>query len=397
MSTDDESLSSQKPQSRGDRASPRRLRVPLLVGIGVVCASVIMLLATLILRGGRDVPFAERFSFVPRRGSDSLPKLWHAPDFSLIDQRHEQVTLDSLRGRPFVVDFIFTECASACPMVTASMVALQRRLRGRSVRFVSFSVDPARDTPELLAAYAKRWNAGESRWSLLSTTPETLKEIASGFRVPAAPSGDPGNPITHSQVMLLVDSEGFVRGVYHSNVSAAMSSLGSDVERISEPSPPSNGPSPEVSTASYATLGCAGCHENPKVAPPLVNLRGAERTLKDGSKVTVDDAYLRRAILDPAREVVKGYSRLMPSYRTELTDDQVDTLIAELDARTAPTIAAVPNAEVQLVTDPVCHMKVRTERGAPHVTHEGKEVYFCSETCRTSFLKNPGQYRLGSL
>jgi YHS domain-containing protein len=229
----------------------------------------------------------------------------------------------------------------------------------------------------------------------LSTTPETLKEIASGFRVPAAPSGDPGNPITHSQVMLLVDSEGFVRGVYHSNVSAAMSSLGSDVERISEPSPPSNGPSPEVSTASYATLGCAGCHENPKVAPPLVNLRGAERTLKDGSKVTVDDAYLRRAILDPAREVVKGYSTLMPSYRTELTDDQVNTLIAELDARTAPTIAAVP--EVQLVTDPVCHMKVRTERDAPHVTHEGKEVYFCSEKCRTSFLKNPGQYRIGSL
>jgi cytochrome oxidase Cu insertion factor (SCO1/SenC/PrrC family)/YHS domain-containing protein len=356
-----------------------------------------MLLATLIVRGGRDVAFAERFAFVPGRGSDPLPKLWHAPDFSLIDQRHEQVTLDSLRGRPFVVDFIFTECTSACPMVTASMVALQRRLRGRSVQFVSFSVDPARDTPEVLAAYAKRWNADESRWSLLSTTPETLKEVASGFRVTATPSGDHDNPISHSQVMLLVDSEGFVRGVYHSVVSAAMSSLGSDAEQISEPSPPSNGPSPDASTASYATLGCAGCHENPKVAPPLLNLRGAERTLKDGSKVTVDDPYLRRAILEPARDVVAGYSRLMPSYRTELTDDQVDTLIAELDARKAPTIAAVPNTEVKVVTDPVCHMKVRTERDAPHVTHEGKEVYFCSETCRTSFLKNPTQYRLGSL
>jgi len=145
-------------------------------------------------------------------------------------------------------------------------------------------------------------------------------------------------------------------------------------------------------TSSYASLGCAGCHENSRVAPPLVNLSGAERLLETGRRVPVDRAYLRRAILEPAGEFVKGYLPLMPSYRDELNDASVDRLVEEFLSRTAH--AARDSESVEVVIDPVCHMRVRAESAAPNAAYGGRTVYFCAEACRDAFVASPAQYPL---
>ena len=64
----------------------------------------------------------------------------------------------------------------------------------------------------------------------------------------------------------------------------------------------------------YLTLGCAGCHANERIAPALTDLLGAQRRLSHGAKLVVDEAYLRRSILEPGAQVVAGYSPVMPSY-----------------------------------------------------------------------------------
>jgi hypothetical protein len=102
-------------------------------------------------------------------------------------------------------------------MLTSRMVMLQRSLSGVDVRFVSFSVDPAHDTPDVLAAYADRWSEKETRWALLATTDASLADISSGFRVAAEKTNDEKNPILHSDLFFLVDADGFVRGVYPSD------------------------------------------------------------------------------------------------------------------------------------------------------------------------------------
>ena len=81
---------------------------------------------------------------------------WHPrsvdlPEFALLDRSGRPATLSALRGRPWIADFIFTRCAGVCPAMTARMAALAKRLEGVPVRFVSFSVDPVYDTPEVLA------------------------------------------------------------------------------------------------------------------------------------------------------------------------------------------------------------------------------------------------------
>lgn len=357
--------------------------------VSMMVASVAMLVLLWRTEQRRSQLSAEHFA-VAARGSGELPELWQAPSFSLVDQHRRQVTLASLRGQPFVADFIYTQCTSACPMLTSKMVLLQRALAGQDVRFVSFSVDPAHDTPQALAAYAAQWNEKETRWTLLATSDSSLADVAAGFRVVADRTRDPDNPIMHSNLFFLVDGEGRVRAVYSSIDGDAMAHLAADVRRLTGAAG-ADAATLDLSGDLYTSLGCAGCHENPKLAPPLVNLPGAERTLQDGRRVTIDDAYLRRAILDPGSEVVAGYLPLMPSYRHPLGNAQIDALVAELDARTSAD-ASAPAANVPVVVDPVCHMKVRAVPEAPHVTYRGKQVYFCSDTCREAFEKDPGKY-----
>lgn len=371
------------------RSAVRRRRIPVvpLVLGAVAVLSVGALIALGALR--RDGPGAEYFAYQPASG-EVLPKLWQLPEFSFTDHRGQLVSRDTLAGKPFIADFIFTQCTSACPLITSRMVRLQRRLAGQALRFVSFSVDPAHDDAATLASYATRWNPREERWSLLATDERRLPDLVAAFRVTAAATEDPQNPIMHSSVFFLVDAESNVRGVYASDDPAALDRLVRDAGGLGG-GPVSDRPH-GAAPPTYASLGCAGCHENASVAPPLANLSGAERLLQTGQRVTVDSAYLRRAILEPAGELVKGYLPLMPSYRDELSDAEVGRLSEELLARKAD--AATTPDDVEVVLDPVCHMRVRAEAAAPNAAYDGHTIYFCSEACRDAFVASPAKYPL---
>ena len=97
-----------------------------------------------------------------------LPELFPVPDTALVNERAQPVHLSAMKGKVTVYDFIFTNCAGTCPMMTAAM----RRLTGKldkdlPVQFVSISVDPARDTPAVLRQYASRVR-NDDRWLFLT-------------------------------------------------------------------------------------------------------------------------------------------------------------------------------------------------------------------------------------
>lgn len=331
---------------------------------------------------------AERFAHTRRAPGDATPKLWKAPEFSFQSQRGDTVTLASLRGRPAIVDFIFTQCSSECPMLTARLALVERELPNVPVHFVSFSVDPEHDTPAGLAAYAKAWNPTEDRWTLLSTTRAELGRTLEGFRVHATPSDDPKNPIVHSNAFLLLDGDGWVRGVYASSDAGERARLVADARALAPAAPAKAGPARDGDPRLLVSLGCLGCHENPRVAPSLAGLVGGDVQLADGMRLVADDAYVRRSILSPAAQMVQGYSPLMASYEAQLRPGDLDRLVQEIGQLpvTGPR-AAASAAPVAIVVDPICGMKVRATPDAPHVTHEGKEVYFCAEACRDAFAE----------
>jgi protein SCO1/2 len=331
-----------------------------------------------------------------RNHEEELPVLWDAPQFSYTDQAGKTLTQADLRGHVWVADFIFTQCTAICPTMTAKMVLLQRQVADPDVRFISFSVDPEHDTVDALAAYAKLWNADESRWHLLRTSDQAIKATAEGLKVMVAPSGDPGNPIMHSNYFFLVDAQGRVRGVYNSGDRETMDRLAQHAQLLAAETG-ARAAAPQVAAvgdgkAIYAALGCAACHNNVQLGPPLEHLFGREIKLDDGRTIVADEPYVRAAILDPAAQVVAGYRKTMPSYEGHLNDQQAQRLIDYLRTLSPAGSTAAPGADVKLVTDPVCKMRITVDANALHVDLDGATHYFCSASCLEKFKANPAMY-----
>jgi protein SCO1/2 len=137
-----------------------------------------------------------------------------------------------------VADFIFTRCGGACPAMTARMARLRRELPD-DVRFVSFTVDPATDTPEVLARYAANFKA-DTRWRFVTGPQKDLYALSTdGFKLAAMeipPSeqkpGEGDGPFLHSSKFVLVDRAGEIRGYYDSTDEDDMKDLRADVGRL---------------------------------------------------------------------------------------------------------------------------------------------------------------------
>jgi protein SCO1 len=118
-----------------------------------------------------------------------------------------------MKGRVTVYDFIFTNCAGTCPMMTASLRRVTERIdKNAPVRFVSISVDPQRDTPAALRQYAGRVR-NDPRWLFLTGDGKTITDLSiNGFKLAA--SGSTNDSILHSSKFAVADKEGVIRDYY---------------------------------------------------------------------------------------------------------------------------------------------------------------------------------------
>lgn len=174
--------------------------------------------------------------YLRRERPVDLPVLGTVPPFTLVERSRKTMTLDDLRGRPWVAGFVFTRCGGICPAMTARMKDL--RAHAPTLDLVSFSVDPEHDTPEVLQSYARQHGIAE-RWFLLTGTTAALHSLArDGFRLAAAAvpaeeqqaQGD--GPFLHSPRLVLVDGEARIRGYYDSADADAMAALRRDLGRL---------------------------------------------------------------------------------------------------------------------------------------------------------------------
>ena len=154
------------------------------------------------------------------------------PDFSLTDQSGLPFALSDLHDKIWVADFIFTTCATICPPMTIQMASLQNEFAAEDVHFVSFSVDPERDTPEALLRYADHYGADGDRWSFLTGQRDAIYQLAQdGFNLAA---GHRGSEILHSTRFVLVDRDQQVRGYYESRSEGSLQRLRKDIRTLLE-------------------------------------------------------------------------------------------------------------------------------------------------------------------
>lgn len=162
-----------------------------------------------------------------------IPVYFAVPDFSLTERSGRTVSQKDLVGQVWIADFIFTSCAGTCPSMTETMRKLQEVLP-REIRMVSFTVDPSRDTPQVLAEYANRYGADRDRWLFLTGPQDALYNLSiQGFKLALDDTaGTAVEPITHSTRFVLVDKDGQIRGYYSGTEDEELKRLSADAKEL---------------------------------------------------------------------------------------------------------------------------------------------------------------------
>jgi cytochrome oxidase Cu insertion factor (SCO1/SenC/PrrC family) len=145
------------------------------------------------------------------------------PDFQLTDQTGSVVSSQSLAGRVTLLDFVYTHCTDACPLLSATFQETQRKLAddtalASKVSLVSVSVDPQHDTPPVLAEYAKQFKADPSGWKMLTGDWDQVYDVLTGLKVATRPPRPPadapalgGTELTHTTRIIVIDPQLQVR------------------------------------------------------------------------------------------------------------------------------------------------------------------------------------------
>ncbi|MGA8697984.1 MAG: SCO family protein [Xanthobacteraceae bacterium] len=145
----------------------------------------------------------------------ALPKIAPAPEFTLTSQDGAQIALADLRGKVVAVAFIYTLCSTTCPVLTPMMSFVQDQLGpdfGKKIAFISITVDPERDTPEVLKEYAQTFGANLAGWAFLTGAPDAIRDVTRRYGVFAAKTAD--GDVDHTFVTSIIDPHGILRVQY---------------------------------------------------------------------------------------------------------------------------------------------------------------------------------------
>jgi cytochrome oxidase Cu insertion factor (SCO1/SenC/PrrC family) len=161
------------------------------------------------------------------------------PEFVLMNQHGQNFGSAQLRGKIWIADFIYTTCPGPCPMLSSRMSELQKPLEKTDVHLVSFSVDPEKDTPQVLRGYAEKLQAEPGRWDFLTGPQSTIYNLSrNGFKLAVSDGSDEKGIPVHSTRMILVDRHGAIRGYYDAAEVDAVTKLVADTIHLLREQPP---------------------------------------------------------------------------------------------------------------------------------------------------------------
>jgi len=216
--------------------------------LGLVVALLIPILCYLVLKykSDRAVDMPRKYlldTVVTKivKGKETDDSIWHVTqNIGLVNQLGDSVHLFDKQGKIFVLDFMFTSCGSICPRMTSNMAKLQQSfVRGGDVRnkvdtsivqFISFTVDPERDTVTTLKNYADKYKVNHDSWWFLTGSKDSIYKFAFEELKVDKFSTEPISPdFVHTSRFVLIDKDRFVRGYYNGLDSASLTKLARDI------------------------------------------------------------------------------------------------------------------------------------------------------------------------
>ncbi len=184
--------------------------------------------------------FPDTVVTVTKKGKHVKDTVWHqVADFTLTNQENKPVSWDSLKGKIIIADFFFTRCPTICPGLTLNMKRLAESVNNgkrvgdktnKRVHFISFSIDPERDSVERLKKWADRFQINPEQWWLLTGNKKMIYDlIIHEMKIPVDDGQGIDTNFLHTDHFVLIDSSRHVRGFYHGLDSASLATLSEDL------------------------------------------------------------------------------------------------------------------------------------------------------------------------
>lgn len=145
---------------------------------------------------------------------DENGEIKYIADFKFKDQKGNLFNSDSLKGKVFIADFIFTRCTGICPKMTNQLTRVQEQFANEpDVKLITYTVDPEFDTVSVMNDYAEEHKATYGKWYMLTGTTADIYDLANNsYMVAAAEEGE--EQFVHTPKFTLVDRKGRIRGYY---------------------------------------------------------------------------------------------------------------------------------------------------------------------------------------
>jgi len=160
--------------------------------------------------------------------------------FSFVDQKNKVVSNESLQGKPYVASFFFVDCTNVCPTLKTRLTLVQQHFSEGEIRIVSHSVAPNTDTVQRLANYSKVNEINSDQWHLVTGNQEQVVKLATeryGAQLTnQSGQGDLESDYLHTEILYLVDKDGFLRGMYNGTLQLEVERLMVDASVLVEES-----------------------------------------------------------------------------------------------------------------------------------------------------------------
>jgi protein SCO1/2 len=214
---------------------------------GILIAIFLPLTGYFILKraSDRDVVLPRHFIYdsiitQTKNGKEYTDTIWHqVPGFSFTNQLGQKVSLNDLKGKIIVADFFFTHCPTICPATTLDMKKLQDAVKSNEkvgnreadfVQFLSFSIDPERDSVPQLKKWADHYQINPQNWWLLTGDKKQIYDLSINHLKLMAQDGGPADSnFQHTDFFVLIDKDHNIRGYYHALDSIRLSELSRDL------------------------------------------------------------------------------------------------------------------------------------------------------------------------
>jgi len=159
-------------------------------------------------------------------------------DFSLTNQYGEKIDKQSVKNKIYVADFFFATCQSICPVMSKSLIDVQIAFeKDDSLLILSHSVNPLHDTVAVLKDYAGRYRAIKNKWHFLTGDKKQIYELAkSSYLVNALEDDGTPEGFLHSELLILIDTKGRMRGMYDGTDKAQVNKLIADIKLLKKES-----------------------------------------------------------------------------------------------------------------------------------------------------------------